>query len=78
MCVLPMETDISNSPWSHLVINIYQNRFASSIDGIENIHKNNIFILDKNNKVILLSGRKDSIDISYQMLTCLLYTSRCV
>lgn len=69
MCVLPMETDISNSPWSHLVINIYQNRFASSIDGIENIHKNNIFILDKNNKVILLSGRKDSIDISYQMLT---------
>ena len=56
MCILPIENEFSDTGWNTLILTISQNRFAREIKTAKEYPGTEIFIINKNDEFIVVSG----------------------
>ena len=63
LCILPIERDIYQTSWSHILMTLPKNRFAGKIEAS---NKNaDIVILNSENKIIPLFGKCENLSLDY-------------
>ncbi|MBE7014562.1 MAG: hypothetical protein E7419_05090, partial [Ruminococcaceae bacterium] len=68
MCILPLESKFQDMGWDNLILTIPRTRFAREIKTVKEYPGTEIFIINKNNEFITLSGILRKVDITYSEL----------